>query len=68
MDVGTGRRLCGGIGKTTNPPTLTTAFGWTRGHASLTTTANVYGHLADAMLDRAAARTDVIVGRRASAA
>ena len=34
------------------------------GHASITTTANVYGHLTDAMLGRAADRTDVILGRR----
>ena len=33
------------------------------GHASITTTANVYGHLTDAMLGRAADRTDVILGR-----
>lgn len=37
------------------------------GHASITTTANVYGHLTDAMLGRAAERTDVILGRRSSA-
>ena len=35
------------------------------GHASITTTANVYGHLTDAMLGRAAERTDVILGLRA---
>ena len=34
------------------------------GHASITTTANVYGHLTDAMLGRAADRTDVILGSR----
>jgi integrase len=34
------------------------------GHASITTTANVYGHLTDAMLGRAAQRTDVILGAR----
>jgi integrase len=34
------------------------------GHASITTTANVYGHLTDAMLGRAAERTDVILGLR----
>jgi integrase len=34
------------------------------GHASITTTANVYGHLTDAMLGRAAERTDVIPGLR----
>ena len=28
------------------------------------TTANVYGHLTDAMLGRAAERTDTILGRR----
>jgi len=33
------------------------------GHASITTTANVYGHLTDAMLDKAAARTDTILAR-----
>ena len=37
------------------------------GHASITTTANVYGHLTEAMLGKAAERTDVILGRRASA-
>ena len=37
------------------------------GHASITTTANVYGHLTDAMLGRAAERTDVILGRRTPA-
>lgn len=36
------------------------------GHASITTTANVYGHLTDAMLGRAADRTDAILGRRAA--
>ena len=36
------------------------------GHASNTTTANVYGHLTDAMLGRAAERTDAILGRRSS--
>ncbi len=35
------------------------------GHASITTTANTYGHLTDAMLDRAAERTDVILGHAA---
>ena len=34
------------------------------GHASITTTANVYGHLTDAMLDRAAERMDGILSRR----
>ena len=34
------------------------------GHASITTTANVYGHLTDAMLGRAAERTDIILGVR----
>jgi integrase len=34
------------------------------GHASIATTANVYGHLTDAMLGRAAERTDTILGRR----
>lgn len=34
------------------------------GHASITTTANVYAHLTDAMLGRGADRTDVILGRR----
>ena len=34
------------------------------GHASITTTANVYGHLSDAMLRRAADRTEVILGSR----
>jgi hypothetical protein len=29
----------------------------------ITTTANVYGHLTDRLLDRAAERTDVILGR-----
>jgi integrase len=38
------------------------------GHASITTTANVYGHLTDAMLGRAADRTDVILGRPAASA
>ena len=33
------------------------------GHASITTTANVYGHVTDRMLDKAAERTDVILGR-----
>ena len=37
------------------------------GHASITTTANVYGHLTDAMVGRAAKRTDAILSRRASA-
>src|SRR5262245_4561619 len=32
------------------------------GQASITTTANVYGHLTDAMLGRTAERTDVILG------
>src|SRR5712691_6985330 len=30
-------------------------------HASITTTADIYGHLSDAMLGRAAERTDVIL-------
>jgi integrase len=34
------------------------------GHAGITTTANVYGHLTDAMLGRAAERTDTILGIR----
>jgi integrase len=34
------------------------------GHANLSTTADVYGHLTDAMLGRAAERTDTILGRR----
>jgi len=34
------------------------------GHASITTTANVYGHLTDAMLGRPAERTDTILGLR----
>lgn len=34
------------------------------GHASITTTANVYGHLTDAMLGKAAERTDLILRRR----
>ncbi len=38
------------------------------GHASITTTANVYGHLTDAMLGKAAEWTDAILGRRASMA
>jgi integrase len=38
------------------------------GHASIATTADVYGHLTDAMLGRAAERTDVILGRRAASA
>jgi hypothetical protein len=38
------------------------------GHASITTTANVYGHLTDAMLGRAADRTDVILGRPVASA
>ncbi len=38
------------------------------GHASITTTANVYGHLTDAMLGQAAERTDTILGRRSSTA
>ena len=38
------------------------------GHASITTTANVYGHLTDAMLGRAAERTDTILGRRSAGA
>ncbi len=33
------------------------------GRASITRTANVYGHLTDAMLGRAADRTDFILGR-----
>jgi integrase len=33
------------------------------GHASLATTADTYGHLTSAMLDRAAERTDLILGR-----
>jgi integrase len=39
------------------------------GHSNLSTTADVYGHLTDAMLGRAADRTDVILGsRRATSA
>jgi integrase len=38
------------------------------GHASITTTANVYGHLTDAMQDRAAERMDSILARRRSLA
>ena len=38
------------------------------GHASITTTANVYGHLTDSMLGKAAERTDVILRRRAAIA
>jgi integrase len=34
------------------------------GHASITTTANVYGHMTDAMANRAADRTDAILGGR----
>ena len=34
------------------------------GHASITTTANVYGHLTDAMVGRAAEGTDAILSRR----
>jgi integrase len=37
------------------------------GHASITTTANVDGHLTDAMLGRAADRTDVVLGRGGAA-
>jgi integrase len=33
------------------------------GHASLATTADIYGHLTDAMLERAADRTDLILGQ-----
>jgi len=33
------------------------------GHASITTTANVDGHLTDRILDRTGGRTDVILGR-----
>ena len=36
------------------------------GHASITTTANVDGPMTDAMLGRAADRTDVILGSRAA--
>ncbi len=38
------------------------------GHASITTTANVYGHLTDTMLGRAADRTDAILGGTAASA
>jgi integrase len=38
------------------------------GHASITTTANVYGHLTDTMADRAAERMDSILARRRSLA
>jgi integrase len=34
------------------------------GHASIATTADVYGHLTDTMLGQAAERTDTILGRR----
>jgi integrase len=34
------------------------------GHASITTTANVYGHLSNAMQDRAAERMDAVLARR----
>jgi integrase len=34
------------------------------GHASITTTANLHGHLTDAMLGRAAERTETILRRR----
>lgn len=37
------------------------------GHASITTTANVYGHMSQAMLNKAAERTDPILARRAVA-
>jgi integrase len=37
------------------------------GHASITTTANVYGQLTDSMLGRAAERTDSILGGRSAA-
>jgi integrase len=37
------------------------------GHASLSTTADIYGHLTDSMLGRAAERTDVILGRSKAA-
>jgi integrase len=37
------------------------------GHASITTTANVYGRLTDRMLGRAAERTDTILRRRLAA-
>jgi integrase len=36
------------------------------GHGSIATSANVYGHLTDAMLGRAAERTDTILGRAVS--
>jgi site-specific recombinase XerD len=32
------------------------------GHSNLSTTADIYGHLTEAMLDRAADRTDAILG------
>ena len=32
------------------------------GHASIATTADVYGHLTDTMLGRAAERTDTVLG------
>ena len=38
------------------------------GHASITSTANVYGHLTDAMLGKAADRTDTIPGRQRAVA
>jgi integrase len=38
------------------------------GHASIATTADVYGHLTDAMLGRAAERTDMILGRTVTGA
>ena len=34
------------------------------GHASITTTADIYGHMTDTMLGRAAERTDIILGMR----
>jgi integrase len=37
------------------------------GHASITTTADIYGHMTDAMSKRAADRTDAILGTKAVA-
>ena len=37
------------------------------GHASITTTANVYGHMTDAMHGQAAERTDAILRGSAGA-
>ena len=37
------------------------------GHATISTTADVYAHLTPAMLERSAARMDAILGRRSEA-